>query len=160
MGVLTDYFRAPGRVNVLESVNGVQHWSYRDGGFDGIELKAIDPRVLLGKLVAVIVGVDWSPDLVEDTPVYPSENPPDSEPRDDDPWATGPWITELSIGARQKLASVDTDRIAEVASVWAESEEFGGYMDAETAAVIIEEFRGLALRAEAADELLYCWICL
>ena len=67
MGVLTDYFRAPGVAAVQEQM------AQRDGGplisedsessaFDGVELKGVDPAVTLGQSTAASRPSGATPD--------------------------------------------------------------------------------------------------
>jgi hypothetical protein len=164
MGVLTDYFRAPSRATVIAAL-GDDPYSPLDkpSGFDGLALKGIDDAVLLVRLVAAILDTEWSLDLADSTVIYP---PAETKPSDwtslpaDSPWATEPWVTELSAETRGVLASLEPERVPSVAAEWASAEEFHGTMPLDYAAETIVALKELATRAAAADELLYCWICL
>lgn len=77
MGVLYDYFRAPGVAEVRRHMDE-SDFSPVPGTFDGIELKSIDPNVILGKLVGFVVGREWSSDLVHDRLIWPEGGEQDS----------------------------------------------------------------------------------
>ncbi|MFC8392709.1 hypothetical protein [Streptomyces sp. CB02400] len=74
MGVLTDCFRAPDAAAVVQSLEET------DGGsplfaepplLDGVDAKGVDPAVVLGRPIAVILRTEWRVDLVEQTTVRP-----------------------------------------------------------------------------------------
>ncbi|MEU9041825.1 MULTISPECIES: hypothetical protein [unclassified Kitasatospora] len=170
MGVLTDYFRAPDAATVVRALEraGGGRPDFDDGsgagfgaGFDGVEAKRIDPDVVLGQLVAAIRREQWHPDAVPETPVWPTTPPPGPSGPDgeDDPWASGPWVTELGDAARDTLAGVPDERVPKVVAQWALAEEWDG-ADPSDLQPLAEELIGLARRARAAGEQLYCWICL
>jgi hypothetical protein len=167
MGLLTDYFREPDRSAVMAAM-GEDLFSPVGGvdGFDGVQLKGVDPAVLFGRLIAAILNADYAADVYNRTLLYP---PPDTEPADreayrrlppNSPWLTGPWVTELSPMARDALASLDASRVHDVAAVWATSEEFFGDADLEWAVSAVAELRSLAQRAVDNGELLYNWMSL
>lgn len=186
MGVLTDYFRAPDAATVVRALEltgggrpeffsggsrgGSNRGSARtfdgafDGAFDGVEAKRLDPGVVLAELVAAIRDEPWQVDLVVETPVWPTTpepgpHRPDGPADEDDPWTTGPWVTELDDATRDTLALVPDERVPEAAARWAQAEESG---DADPCDLLLvaRELIGLARRARAAGERLYCWICL
>jgi len=99
-------------------------------GFTTVETKVAEPFVALGKLVALIAEVAWSPDLIGAAVVSPS---PATKPtsadayarlQEDSPWKTGPWLHELSVRARDILADVDASRRTELAVQWGRIAEF------------------------------------
>ncbi|MBD0675259.1 hypothetical protein [Streptomyces sp. CBMA156] len=164
MGVLTDYFRAADAATVvraLELTEGGLPPLGGEGSFDGVEAKGVDPDVVLGQLVAVVLGEPWRTGLVTETAVWPATPAPGpSGPADeDDPWATGPWVTELGAAARDALAAIPDERVPEAVGRWAEAEEWDG-ADPSDLLPLAEELIALARRARAAGERLYCWICL
>ncbi|MFG2913396.1 hypothetical protein ACGF0D_10960 [Kitasatospora sp. NPDC048298] len=164
MGVLTDYFRAADAATVvraLEPTDGGLPPLGADGSFDGVAAKGVDPDVVLGQLLAAVLGEPWHVDLVTETAVWPTTTPPGPSglADEDDPWATGPWVTELGGATRDALAGVPDDRIPEVVARWAEAEEWDG-ADPADLLPLAEELIALARRARAAGEQLYCWICL
>ncbi|WP_030270232.1 hypothetical protein [Streptomyces sp. NRRL B-24484] len=163
MGILTDYFRAPDADavrRVLARTEGSSPLSGRQPAFDGVRSKGLDPYVVLGQLVAAVQEVPWDVDIVEDTPV----RPPGPEPHahvvdDDDPWATGPWVVELHAATRDTLAGVPDTEVPAVAARWARTEELHG-VDGEDMQPAVTWLVGLARRARADGELLYCRTCL
>ncbi|MFJ9769768.1 hypothetical protein ACIRVF_00790 [Kitasatospora sp. NPDC101157] len=166
MGVLTDYFRAPGAaavVRALELTGGArpEFGEASEGAFDGVMAKGVDPGVLLGQLVAAIRAEPWRVDLVEDAAVWPTtpQPGPDGPWSEDDPWSTGPWVTELDDAARDALAEVRDDRIPAAVARWAEAAEWHG-ADPADLLPLAEDLIALARRARTAGERLYCWICL
>jgi hypothetical protein len=170
VGVLIDYFRAPDgetALRLLDQGDGVPHGPATVGaGVDALDAKGIDPHVILGQLVGLILVVPWSVDLVETVGVWPPE---ETKPRsleemgrlpEKSPWNTGPWLDELGDRIRDAFAEADDYALPAVADEWARIEEFGGHMDATLALDIIEGFVALARRARHADDRLYCWMCL
>jgi hypothetical protein len=154
MGVLFNYFHAADVAAVAAVMDA-------DGDvevFDGLDLNGIDPPVILGTLVAAIKDVPWSVDVLGDRPVWPDPGP-DGPDADYDPLSTGPMVLKLSADARDALAGLPDDRLPDLAAQWAESEELAG-VDPADLRPVIDLLRQLARRAKAADELLYCWICL
>ncbi|MFF3918992.1 hypothetical protein ACFYZB_37185 [Streptomyces sp. NPDC001852] len=163
MGVLTDYFRAPDATTVVRALERTEGGSPVLTGFglDGVQAKRLDPDVVLGELVAAVCRVPWSPDLVAEVSVWPAtpEPGPDGPASEDDPWATGPWVTELDTAVRDALAGVPDADVPAAVARWVRSEELHGAL-AEDMQPLAEELIGLARRARAAGERLYCWICL
>jgi hypothetical protein len=148
------YFRAPDAATVAASLEP-------DGdldGFEGTEGSGIDPAVVLGRLVAAINEVRWSVDLVGDRPIWPDPGP-DGPDEFYDPLAEGPMVCELNVGARDALASLTDERLPDVVAQWARSEELAG-VNADDLMQVTVNLRELSRRAKAADEMLYCWVCL
>jgi hypothetical protein len=134
--------------------------------FDGVEAKRIDPCVVLGQLVAFIRGVPWHVNLVRTVLVWP---PPETKPAteeqynalpEDSPWKEGPWLQELQREVRDTLATVDDARLPGLATQWARIEEFHHTMSTDDALSLIKDLVGLAGRARAAGDRLYCWTSL
>jgi hypothetical protein len=121
--------------------------------FDGIELKTIDPAVILGQLIAFAIGEDWRPGLAGERLIWP-------EGGEQDMSHEGPWVTVLGDRARDELAGIPADRIPELAERWAAVEEFAGLADAEFLRDVIADLTALARRAGADRESLYCWMSL
>ncbi|MFF2350757.1 hypothetical protein ACFVVL_13325 [Kitasatospora sp. NPDC058115] len=164
MGVLTDYFRAADDAAVLAALHDAEGGPPVGGPgavFDGVEAKGVDPDVVLGQLIAVVRRVEWAVDLVGGTPVWPTTPPPGREgPADeDDPWATGPWVMRLGRPVRDTLAELPEAGLAEVAARWAAAAEELPGADGEGLRPLVQELSGLARRARAAGEDLYCWLC-
>ncbi|MFD8784666.1 hypothetical protein [Kitasatospora sp. NPDC059599] len=176
MGVLTDYFRAPDAAAVVRALQltGGGRPDFDDGtgsgsgagsgsgsGFDGVAAKRVDPAIVLGRLVAAVRREEWQPDTVAESPVWPTtpQPGPGGPVGEDDPWASGPWVTELGDAVRDTLAGVPDERVPEVVGQWALAQEWNG-ADPSDLLPLAEELIGLARRARAAGERLYCWICL
>ncbi|GIE01244.1 hypothetical protein Adu01nite_25940 [Paractinoplanes durhamensis] len=153
MGVLYDYFRAPGTAEVLAHMAEHDAFSPVPDTFDGIELKSIDPAVILARLVGFVTGRAWSVDLVDERLIWPEGGEQDMEHE-------GPWVSVLDDPSRDVLAGIPADRIPELADRWAAVEEFSGFADPEFLRDVIAEFAALATRARAHGESLYCWISL
>ena len=137
VGVLTDYFRAPDAATVLRIKDVLDGPLSAGAGLDGVQAKSIDPRVVLGKLVAFIHRVPWGADVVLCTLLWPPpQNAPASAAQyealpEDSSWRTGPWLEELGLSVRETLAGLDDARIPGLAVEWAQIEEFGGWAGAE-----------------------------
>ncbi len=71
MGVLCDYFRAPGVDEVRAFLDNNDGASPVEA-FDGIDLKWIDPGVILGRLVGLATDQEWSTGLVNDHLIWPA----------------------------------------------------------------------------------------
>ncbi|GIM96140.1 hypothetical protein [Paractinoplanes toevensis] len=153
MGVLYDYFRAPGPAEVREHLDENDGESPVPSAFDGIELKSIDPTVLLGRLVGLATDREWSPDLAHDQLIWPAG-------AEQDMAYEGPWVTVLPDSARDVLAGIPADRIPGLADSWATAEEFGPFSDPEFLREVIAEFTTLAAQARTHGESLYCWMSL
>jgi hypothetical protein len=158
MGVLYDYFRAPGVAEVQ------RHMATHDGGspvrtgsgssiFDGVELSNIDHAVALGKLIGFALNEPWSSDLIGDRLVWPEGGEQDTE-------YAGPWVAVLGDPARDVLAGIPALRVAELTGHWAGIEEFGGQVRAEDLRPIVDSLSSLAGRARERGESLFCWICI
>jgi hypothetical protein len=150
MGVLYDYFRAPDDAVVCRHMDDHEAASPLSGDFEGIDLKGIDPSVVLGQLVGFASG---RPHPVRDRLVWPAGGEPD-------PGHEGPWVTALPDLTRDVLADIRPDRIPELAERWSRIEEFGGYADVGSLREDIQEIAALAGKARQQGESLYCWICL
>jgi hypothetical protein len=77
-------------------------------------------------------------------------------PQDD---AEGPWVVGVSSLLQVALAAADRGTLARAAVQWARAEELNG-ASPESVMWVLEALSGLARRAAAKDEHLYCWICL
>jgi hypothetical protein len=170
VGVLFDYFRAPdgkAALRLLDQGDGAPSAPAAIGtGVDALDAKGIDPHVMLGQLVGLILAVPWSVGLVQTVGVWPPE---ETKPRsleemdqlpEESPWKADLWLEELDDRIRDAFAEVDDYALPSVADEWARIEEFGGHMDATLALEIAEGFVALARRAREADDRLYCWTCL
>jgi hypothetical protein len=152
MGVLYDYFRAPGVADVRREMDQ-STYSPVPETFDGIELKSLDPSVILGKLIGFATGQEWSPALVGERLIWPEGGEQDMEHE-------GPWVTVLGDQARDVLAGIPADQIPGLAERWATVEELYGDGDPEFLGEVVAEFTALAERARQHGESLYCWMSL
>jgi hypothetical protein len=150
MGVLYDYFRAPGDEEAAAVAD-------RPGGpltsngaaLDGVAARGIDPVVTLGQLLAFIRGVTWNPELVEADPLARSTR-------------SEAWVERLGEPVRDWLAGAADDALPEIVVKWSQVEDLSladGTDEAQLLALVID-LVALARRARAADQLLYCWCCL
>jgi hypothetical protein len=155
MGVLFDYFRAEdvqAVAHVMKRARGGPVVRSRDGLplADAVDAKGIDPFVALSTLVALIRAVPWSPDLVPSSEVWP---------RTDGFSKTGPRVLDLDDAARDALAGLDDDELAAVALRWANTAQMS-HWSAEDVVPMTAELVGLARRARASGDRLFCWVAL
>jgi len=164
MGVHFDYFRAPDAKTAMQAIDRPGGPLYPEPDFDGVETKGIDPRVILGQLVALIRGVPYELDMVRTMSMWP---PREGAPKtleeynalpDDSPWKEdgGPLLEELDLQTRDTLASVDDGQAPALAAQWVRIEEFRNCVDAEDMRSLIQELVGLARRASNSGDQLYC----
>ncbi|MEU4323659.1 hypothetical protein [Nonomuraea dietziae] len=164
MGVFYDYYRAADRQAAMAEPDRGRAES-GSTAFDAVDTKGIDPVVILGQLVALIRDVPYDLDLVRTITLYP---PPEGGPRsleewealpEDSPYKEGPGIEELSADVRDSLAGVPDARLADLAERWGQIEEFFGRPDEGYLTTLMGELRELAQRAQAEDQMIYCWTC-
>ncbi|GAA4470610.1 hypothetical protein [Phytohabitans houttuyneae] len=155
MGVLCDYFRAADDTAVaklMEATDGGPVIVHGDASAaDGVDAKGIEPNVTLGKLVALILDVEWDTDISGGDLVWPPGDP-----------GAGPWVQAIHTSARDALAGVDDARLPELAERWAAIEELA-IDDPEGIDILrdgMTRLVALARRARAAGDQLYCWISL
>ncbi|MFF3437934.1 hypothetical protein [Streptosporangium sp. NPDC002721] len=134
MSVFCEYYRAVDRAAATvqpDRSRVIDDPEYGVAGFDAVETKWVDPRVILGQLVAFVGGVDFFLGLVDTVPLYPSY--PDPAPQTDEEWDAlpedspylgGAAIDELPVNARDILAGADDSSLPAVAERWAKIEEF------------------------------------
>jgi len=73
----------------------------------------------------------------------------------------GPWVFEVPVRLVRRLAALEPKQLADVASSWAETEEFTyDPWEPEVVRWLIEEIAGLCRQAEAKGESLLMWVCL
>ncbi|SES45822.1 hypothetical protein [Actinokineospora terrae] len=153
MGLLTEYFRAPG-AGVVVSYLQRSDAASPVGEFDGVRAKGLEVLVVLGRLVAAASGASYRSG--EHEAVWPTTPEPTDFPGDGDPWAEGPWVYEVGLAAHDALAGVADP--GAVAARLVLAEELAGSSAAEWEPVVAE-LAGLARRARASGERLYCWMC-
>ena len=149
MGVLYDYFRAPGPAEVRRHLDENEGSSPAEV-FDSVDLKMIDPGVALSQLLEFATGRK-APD--RERLIWPVGVA-------DDPDYMGPWVTVLADEARDILAAIPAGRVSGLAERWTGIEEFSGFLDAEFLSGVLTDLSALAVRARAQGESLYCWCCL
>lgn len=153
MGVLTDYFRAAdreaARVLLAEREHGPLVPAPGLPAVDGVEARGVDAYVVLAALVAAVPGAGPHGEPVL---VRPDET-------DHEALAEGPWTTELDDLVRDALATVDESDATGVAQRWSTAEELGG-ATADDLRPLVLDLAGLARRAAAAGDRLYCWMSL
>ncbi|GAA2664994.1 hypothetical protein GCM10010412_040940 [Nonomuraea recticatena] len=164
MGVLYDYYRAADRQAAMAEPDRGRAES-GSPSFDAVDAKGIDPVVILGQLVALIRDVPYDLDLVRTITLYP---PPEGGPQsleewealpEDSPYKEGPGIEELPADVRDSLAGVPDARLADLAERWGQIEEFFGRPDEGYLTTLMGELRELAQRAQAEEQMIYCWTC-
>jgi len=155
MGVLYDYFRAVDEDTACTAVDRPGGPLPADGpgaAFDGVAARGIDPVVALGHLIAFVRGVTWTPDLVEVDTIARST-------------VTGGWVERLGEPVRDALAGAADDALPEIVVKWSQLDDVAPADAADTAGAtewlaVVTDLVGLARRARAADQDLYCWCCL
>ncbi|WP_219506017.1 hypothetical protein [Nonomuraea ceibae] len=168
MGVFYDYYRAVDRESAVlrpDSPRAVTNPMADAPLFDAIAAKWIDPVVILGKLVALAKGIPFDSDSTQTVTVYPA---PDGAPTTDEEWDAlpetspyleGPNIEELPVDVRDTLATIPSADLNDIVQQWEQIEEFArmppaaGYL-----LEVITGLRGLAQRAQKADQMIYCRI--
>ncbi len=154
MGVLCDYFVAADDAAAIAALDllgpGGSPASVHGeaAGLDSIDLKGIEPAVMVGKLVAFVRGIEWEPGLAAGRLLWT----PDED--------NGPWVTPMPNAARDTLAGIAPEDIPRLAERWATIEEFRGGADAAACGAIIEQISSLARRARDADHRVYAWLSL
>ncbi|WP_433717781.1 hypothetical protein ACQP2Y_26750 [Actinoplanes sp. CA-051413] len=153
MGVLCDYFRAAddaAAISLMEQTDGGPVAVAGESRLDAIDLKGIEPHVILGQLVALAADVPWQPRLVGTELLWSGGD-------------EGPWMMSIEDTTRDTLAAiVPGARTSELSAQWGRIEELAspGPLPPEQLVPVIEEIAGLARRARDAGEHLYCWCCL
>ncbi|MCZ7435237.1 hypothetical protein O7598_02405 [Micromonospora sp. WMMC241] len=148
MGILCDYFSAPdddAAATVADVLGGPRSAS----GFEVVELKGIQPVVQLGTLEALLTGVAY--DVVTENPRWGQA----VAVRHDGELL----VISLTDELHAALADASESRLREVAVPWSETEEFWGRGEPSLLAEVLIELAGLARRATARSERLYCWVC-
>lgn len=156
MGVLTDYFSAPSDEAAAAALDRVGGPAQPTGGpsplppFDTFESKSLDPFVIMGKLEEALTGQAY-----EVITADPQHGRLLAQGDDTD----GPWVIHVSSPLQAALALADADTLARAAVRWVRAEELGG-ASPESMAWVLDGLSGLARRATAKGEHLYCWVCL
>ncbi len=148
LGVSTfyDYFSAPGDQAAASALAEGPD----DAGFDTLSVKTIDPAVLLGQAVALLIR----------EPVSRVTGHPRFVHLVTSPEAESAWIVTLPDELRDALADASSERLAEISVPWSQAEEFYGCADPGTLADLLDELAALAGRARSHDRGLYCRMAL
>ncbi|MFE0627023.1 hypothetical protein ACFW3D_08655 [Streptomyces sp. NPDC058864] len=161
MGVRYNYFHTTDRDTATDWAVGPDRrehpWSrLEEVGADRVELKGLDPDVVLGQLVAYARGVGFQ--VGDDGPdvVWPDVDWPDAAEWHEE---SGLLIEEIPVSWRDTLAAVDDEELPGIAACWEGIEEVR-FKDRREAQECARVFVGLARRARAAGTTLYCVGCL
>lgn len=143
---LCDYFSATDdqvAVAVLQTPGGPG-----SAELDVVFLKNIDPVVAIAQLEAIMTSCSY-----EEASERPRSGQLLSEPEDGPPFVVS--LTDTLIDALATASQDDLIRFAEPWSMTDELRQIG--ISAEATANVLEALAGLAQRAQASDQLLYCW---
>ncbi|AZI58553.1 hypothetical protein EH165_10850 [Nakamurella antarctica] len=147
-----DYFSAPsddlavsmvdyGPVAAPANPNGTAQW-------DTVSVSGVEPSIQLLELQELLTGVEF--DEILDIP------------RAGDTLQTSveseAMVVTITDALQAVLADSKDDSLAGVAAEWATSEEFGGAVEAAYLETFLHQLVGLARRARARGERLYCWV--
>lgn len=151
MGVMHDYFRAPGDSAVVDAMDrdeGGPPGSWADGVVD---TKFLDPAVVVGQLIAFIRDVPFSTGVARSRLIWPADPDPEFLMEHQ-----GPWVEALEDATRDTLAgAVD---LPELAARWLRIEELDWPgASGDTLLPILTDLVALARDARAAGQHLYCW---
>ncbi|MGW2704506.1 hypothetical protein [Streptomyces sp. NPDC001340] len=163
MSVVYDYFWAADPATAVDWAIGPDGDWLRGGSLDAmcadrLEVKGLDPNVVLGKLVSFAAGIPFDsvvdPELVWPDPVewpYGRQAPPGTA----SPWDSGLILQCLPDSWRNTLAGVVEDAVSLLALQWFDIEEirFADYLDAQDS---VRMFVGMARRARSAGARMYC----
>jgi hypothetical protein len=155
MGVLTDYFSAASDEAAASALDRVGGPAQPAAGpsplppFDTFQSKGLDPYVIMGQLEEALTGQDYR--VITASPQYARKVT--------ERGAKGPWVIKVSRPLQAALAQAAGDELARAAGEWSRAEEVHG-ASPEDMIRLLEDLCGLARRATAKDEHLYCWVCL
>jgi len=158
MGVLFDYFRAPDEevaLSLHRHPAGLVEAVAATGG-SILDIKGVDPVVMLGKLAGLLSGASYEEMLITGIPTshIPS---PELLTAEHDPNA----LVELSAVVRDTLAGASDAALAEATPIWAGIEEFGSstWRGSDEVRPIVDELVELAREATENGQMIYCSIC-
>lgn len=150
--MLFDYFVADSdelAASTLDGGPGAGAASGAEPRFPFVDGKGIDPFVMMGKLEALLTGRTYAE--------------VDAACGNAQPLAmidSGERVVErLWDSLVASLASASSDRLAEVAVPWSQTEEFWGHGQADALAGFLEELAQLAQLARSSGQHMYCWTC-
>lgn len=116
---------------------------------DTVSVQGIDPVVQMGTLEELLTGRTYD-DIVEDPRSGHALAMRDGGER---------LVMTLTDGVTTALLEAGNDRLARVAASWSQTEEFLGDVDPEVISGFLRDLAGLARRANARNQQLYCWAC-
>ncbi|WP_182888079.1 hypothetical protein [Microbispora sp. H10885] len=153
MGIFFDYFRA----GTDDEALAVHDWPAGptcppEGTEpkDSVEIKGIDPHVMMGTLEALLTGHRYED--ITDRPGHARELTISDE--------GGQAVFALADEFAVALAAAGDEEIRAVADPWSRTEEFWGNADPAELAEIVSDLRDLAVRAVGQEQHLYCWMSL
>jgi hypothetical protein len=153
MGVLYDYFRSASdaaAVSSIDELDGGPVATANGDAVDAVDLKGVDPAVILGRLVGLASGVPWKVNLVATELLWS---------RDEE---QGPWLISIGDAARDTLASISSTHLLDLSMQWGQTDElaWNGPLPEDQMMPAIGQIAGLARRARDAGHHLYCWCSL
>jgi hypothetical protein len=116
---------------------------------DTLSVKGVDPVVQLGTLEELLTGRPYD-EVVDDRRSGHNLAMRDGGER---------LVVTLHDPLTAALAEASDETLERVARPWSETEEFWNAADPTDLAEFLKELAGLAQRARAGDQKLYCWIC-
>ena len=119
--------------------------------YDTVELKGVDPIVMISTLEFVLTGVAYQ-EIIAGPRAGRVLDSRDGGER---------LVIALSDGIQEALASADRETIDRVAPVWLRTDEFAmspGWSVAEVSNVV-RDLSSLARRSKERGDKLYCWVC-
>ncbi|MEU7476306.1 hypothetical protein AB0A63_10000 [Lentzea sp. NPDC042327] len=139
MGVLNDYFRAPGAEQAALVVDG--------GPLNHLDTVAgLEPDVVLGQLIGFVRDVEWHPGLSATTLVSDEDSEFEA------------WVCEFADDVRDTLADIPAADVPALARRWAGIEELATHTgEPLDLAPHLHELIALAARSRATGEHLYVW---
>ncbi|MER5666571.1 hypothetical protein [Streptomyces mirabilis] len=143
---LSDYFSAAddqAAVAVLQTPGGPGQ-----ADLDVVFLKNIDPVVAIAQLEAIMTGCSYEE----------ASGRPQSGQLLSDPEKVGAFVVSLTDTLTAALASASRDDLVRFAERWSKTDELRQIgISVEFTVGVLEALAGLAQRAQASDQRLYCW---
>ncbi|MGU3644840.1 hypothetical protein ACLBXX_07700 [Microbacterium sp. C23T] len=133
--------RRPAIVSASDSASAVV--------YDTVSVKGIDPVVQLGTLEGLLTGRTFDDVLADPRTGH------DLAIRDGGELL----VVTINDAVSAALGTADEGTLEQVAGPWSQTEEFWGRGDPTELAGFLKDLAGLARRAQASGDRLYCWIC-
>ena len=118
--------------------------------FDTVPGHGIDPVVQMGTLEELLTGRSYDDEIATDPRNGHTVAVRDGGER---------HVLTLTHSLATALAQASDERLAEVAVPWSQTEEFWGDADPDVLTDFLHSLAALARRAQATQQLLYCWVC-